>query len=394
MGFSVTKASDGSGYVLVGNTLGNNGDVSGNHGGSDAWIIKIDLNGNVLWEKALGGKGGDYAYDVVTTTDGGYIFSGATNSTDGDLAGLPHHGGTDTWVVKLSASGDIVWQKDLGGSGTERGESIIQTSDGGYVIGGYSNSADGDISANHGDYDAWIIKLNNSGDVLWQKTYGGALYDAAGAIIETTEGLLACSQSSSIDGDLQGLLNHGGSDTWVYAVNGSGNLLWGKTYGGTGDEGNGTIAAVADGYIFSVNTTSNNGDVSGNHGYSDTWVAKIDAAGNLGPRKCFGGFDMDAARIRYIEQNSGNIILAGYTFSKNGDIPTSKGGEDLWVLRLDANLNKISSNVLGGRGGDMANDAIPTADGMYITAGRSNSTSGDVTGNHGGEDMWVVKFKF
>jgi hypothetical protein len=100
---------------------------------------------------------------------------------------------------------------------------------------------------------------------------------------------------------------------------------------------------------------------------------------------------MDNARICSVDA-SGNIVLTGYTFSRSGDIPGSKGSEDMWVLKTDANGNKIYSGVLGGKNGDMSNAAIPTTDGKFISAGRSNSTSGDVTGNHGGEDMWVVKF--
>ena len=393
MGFAVTKANDGSGYVLAGNTLGNTGDVSGNHGGSDAWIVKIDLAGNILWQKTFGGSAGDNAYDIVATSDGGYIFSGSTSSTDGDLTGLTNHGGIDVWVVKLSASGEIEWQNELGGSGTERGDAIIQTPDGGYLLSSSTNSTDGDVTSNHGGGDAWLIKLSSSGNLDWQKTYGGSLNDGSGSATLTTGGFIVCGSSASTDGDLTGLTNRGGSDTWVYAIDGVGNLLWGKTYGGTGSEGGGTIYPASGGFVFSTTTNSNNGDVSGNHGYVDTWVVNIDAGGTKIWQKCFGGFDMDNARIRDIDA-SGNIVLTGYTFSRNGDIPASKGGEDLWVMRLDRNGNKLYSNVLGGRGGDMSNDAVPTDDGMYITAGRSNSNSGDVSGNHGGEDMWVVKFKF
>jgi hypothetical protein len=393
MGFAIAKTIDGSGYILAGTTSGNDGQVSNNHGGTDAWILKVDLNGNVLWKKTIGGTGSDWAYDIVATNDGGYVFSGTTSSTDGDLSYLTNHGGTDTWVVKLSGTGDIIWQQELGGSGTERGLSIINTSDNGFMIGGYSNSNDGNLTSNHGDYDAWLIKLNGSGGVDWQKLYGGSGYEEVGSVLQVPGGFEVCGSAASSDGDLALTTGHGGRDVWLYAVDASGNFLSGKTYGGSGGDGGSKVYALGDGFLFSGTTSSNNGDVSGNHGYVDTWLVKTGSAGDIIWQKCYGGTDMDNARICDVDA-SGNIVLSGYTFSKSGDISGSKGSEDMWVLKTDAYGNKLNSTVLGGRGGDIANTAIPTADGMYISSGRSNSTSGDVTGNHGGEDMWVVKFLF
>jgi hypothetical protein len=393
MGNAVVKAIDGSGYILAGITTGNDGQVTNNHGGTDAWIIKIDLTGNILWQKTFGGSGSDWAYDIVATEDGGYVFSGTTSSTDGNLASLTNHGGTDTWVVKLSGTGDIIWQQELGGSGTERGMSIINTTDHGFLVGGYSNSNDGDITSNHGDYDAWLIKLDASGSVAWQKLYGGTGYEEVGSVLDTASGFEVCGSTGSIDGHLSSTTAHGGRDVWLYAVDPAGNFLSGKTYGGSGGDGGSKIYRSEDGFLFSGTTSSNNGDVSGNHGYVDTWLVKTGASGNIIWQKCYGGTDMDNARICDIDP-SGNIVLVGYTFSKSGDISGSKGSEDMWVLKTDAKGNKLNSIVLGGKSGDMANSAIPTADGMYISAGRSNSTTGDVTGNHGGDDMWVVKFMF
>ena len=383
-GESITKTLDGTGYILTATTLGNDRDVSDSHGGADAWVVKIDLNGNLLWQKAFGGTAGDYAYDISPTADGGYILCGASTSTDGDLSELTNHGGTDLWVVKLSASGDMEWQKLLGGSGEERSGSVIQASDGSYLISGYTNSTNGDIILNHGDYDVWMINLSSTGELLWQKTYGGSLYDAAGGninsnILSQSDGFLLMAASASTNGDLSALTNHGGQDTWILKIDISGNLLWSKTYGGSGGEGDGTIYPFDGGYLFSTTTTSNNGDVLGNHGYADTWVVKIDATGNKLWQKCFGGTDMDNARIIDIDAN-GKIVLVGYSFSKNGDIPRTKADEDLWVLRLDADGNKLYSDVITG--GDMANSAVPTNDGMYITSGRGNN------------DVWTVKFKF
>jgi hypothetical protein len=225
--------------------------------------------------------------------------------------------------------------------------------------------------------DAWIIKLNSSGGVDWQKTYGGSLNENATAITAIRDGnFIVSAVANSTDGDLSTQLHHGGNDAWLFKIDGTGNLLWQKEYGGSGDEGAGAALPTADGgYIFSGNTTSNNGDVSGNHGYADTWLVKISSAGNISWQKCFGGNDMDNAHIENIDA-AGNILLIGYTFSRNGDIVGYKGGEDLWVLLTDQNGNKINSSVLGGKSSDTGEDAIPTADGMYVGIGRTESTSG------------------
>jgi hypothetical protein len=383
MGYAITSDAAGN-YVFTASALTNSGDVSGHHGGvgADAWVVKINSSGLIGWSHCFGGTNGDYAYDILSTTDGsGYVFAGVTKSSDGDLSGQVYHGERDVWVAKLNAStGDIVWQKTFGGSADDWANSIIETNDGGFLVVGSTSSTNGDVTQMRGSSDVWIIKLDNNGNMIWQKTYGGSLGDAASSVTQVGNELILCAGSSSIDGDLSTLNNHGGSDSWVFRLDLSGNLLCGKTYGGTGGEGEGAIYPVEGGYVFSTTTNSSNGDVSGNHGYVDTWVVKIDASGNKIWQKCFGGTDMDNANIVDVDA-TGKIVLVGYSFSKNGDIPRTKANEDLWVVRVDAsNGNKLYSDVITG--GDMANDAVPTNDGMYMTSGRGNG------------DAWLVKFKF
>jgi len=393
LGFAIDKTPDG-GYILAGSTTGSDGDVTSNHGVADAWIVKIKADGSIDWQKTFGGSKGDYPYDVISTSDGGYLFCGATyGSNDGDIAGF-HGGSNDAWIVKLSSTGSIEWQKVLGGSGGESMEAVIQTSAGDYIVVGGTNSTDGDVSSTHGDNDAWIIKLNSSGDAVWSRTYGGSSSDGAASIIPLADGFMISAETQSNNGDLTGLTSHGGSDTWLIKINGDGDILWKKTYGGTNGEGSGRILKTSDGgYVFSTTTTSNNGDVSGNHGYADTWVVKINSAGNIVWQKCFGGNDMDNADIMNVT-SSGQIVLVGYTFSKNGDITGLKGGEDFWTMLLDASGNKLKSNVLGGRGGDMGSESVTLSDDTYMAIGRTSSTDGDVIGLHGANDIWLVKFKF
>lgn len=394
LGFSVAVVPNGNGYILAGNTLGNNGDVSGNHGGSDAWIVEIGLTGNISWQKTFGGTAGDYADAIISTSDGGFIFSGHTISNDGDLSGFTNHGDYDAWIVKINPDKSIAWQKTFGGSAYDDASSIIQTGDGGYLVAGSTNSNDVDFTGSHGNNDAWVLKLNSTGDLVWKKLYGGSLYDAANTILPVADGYMVCASSASNDGDLSGFSTHGGKDAWFFKINDTGDILWQKTYGGSNDDNGNGIRTKSDGsYVISATTASNNGDVTGNHGNVDTWVANITSSGSIVWQKCFGGADMDNAKIKDINA-AGEIVVVGYTFSRNGDISGFKGGEDFWTLRLDANGNKLNSTVFGGKSSDTGEDGVATPDGMYLGVGRTESTSGDVSGNHGLSDLWVIKFKF
>jgi len=166
---------------VAGETWSNDGDVSGNHGGSDYWVVKLNSSGDIEWQKCLGGTnsdGGifnDYIYSIQQTSDGGFIMACETMSNDGDVSG--NHGSYDAWVVKLNSLGDIEWQKCLGGTNRDIANSIQQTSDGGFIVAGYTYSNDGDVSGNHGYCDAWVVKLNSSGDIEWQKCLGGTNWD-------------------------------------------------------------------------------------------------------------------------------------------------------------------------------------------------------------------------
>jgi PKD repeat protein len=157
---SIQQTSDG-GYIVAGSTLSDDGDVSGNHGDRDAWVVKLDADGKVLWQRCLGGSNLDSASSIQQTSDGGYIVAGETSSDDGDVSG--NHGDRDAWLVKLDADGKIAWQRCLGGSIEDGARSVQQTVDGGYILAGYTESIDGDVSGNHGDRDALVVKLDDGG---------------------------------------------------------------------------------------------------------------------------------------------------------------------------------------------------------------------------------------
>ena len=152
-GYDIRQTPDG-GFIVTGYSSSNDGDVSGNHGGEDVWVVKLNNTGTIQWQKSFGGSENDEGYSVQLTTDGGYIICGQSASNNGDVTG--NHGNSDVWVVKLNSAGSIQWQKSFGGSGEDAGL-IWQTTDGGYIVVGYTSSNDGDITGNHGGDDAWVI---------------------------------------------------------------------------------------------------------------------------------------------------------------------------------------------------------------------------------------------
>jgi hypothetical protein len=396
---SIQQTTDG-GFIICGASVSNDGDVSGNHGGSDIWVVKFNASGNLVWQKCLGGTLNEYPTSIQQTTDGGYIICGWTQSNDGDVSGF--HGLGDVWIVKLNATGSLLWQKCLGGTMNESNSLIQQTTDGGYIICSESQSNDGDITGNHGGNlgveDIWVVKLNSTGSLLWQKCLGGTWNESKTSIQQTTDGgFIICCLTYSNDGDISGF--HGQSDIWVVKLNASGNLVWQKCLGGTLFDAVSDASSIQQttdgGYIIFGYTGSNDGDVAGNHGGSDLWVVKLNASGNLVWQKCLGGTSGDGPNENSIKQTTdGGFIICGWTQSNDGDVSGNHDGMDLWVVKLNASGNLVWQKCLGGTWDESDSDASSiqqTTDGGYIICSETQSNDGDVSGNHGGGDIWVVK---
>ena len=216
------------GYILAGSTGSNDGDVSGNHGGSDVWVMKMDANGNLQWQKTFGGSDNENAISIVQTTDGGYFVLASTQSpNNGDVTG--NHGLLDAWVLRLDASGNLAWQKCFGGTGSDYGESLALTSDGGFIISAHTNSSDGDVSGNHGSRDAWVVKLDGAGNLQWKRCYGGSLHEGETSIVQTADGgYVLAANATSTDGDVT--TGPGGGDFWIVKLNPAGAIQWQKSF--------------------------------------------------------------------------------------------------------------------------------------------------------------------
>jgi len=328
----ITTTLDG-GYIMAGFSYSNDGDASGNHGIGDAWVVKLDGEGRIIWQKSLGGYAGDVAHSVAATRDGGYIIACETGSFSGDVSG--NHGVNDGWVVKLDKDGNILWQKALGGSDFDTFYSIAESPDGGYIAAGDTRSDDGDVSGYHGVNDGWVVKLDKDGNKLWQKTLGGANADGIKSIIVTPDGgYMTAGITKSNDGDVSG--NHGEGDAWIVKLDKDGNILWQKALGGSDWETAYSVASTPDGnYVIAASTRSNDGDVSGFHGGDgdDAWVVKLDKDGNKLWQKVLGGSAADVASS-IITALNGGYVIAGDTRSNDGDISGSHRAVGAWVFTL------------------------------------------------------------
>ncbi len=354
-------------------------------------VFTLTINAQVPsieWQKSFGGSSYDLAWSVIQTTDGGYVVAGYSFSNNGDVTG--HHGNNDYWIVKLSNTGAIQWQKSLGGSNTEEAWSIIQTTDGGYAIAGGSASSDGNVTGHLNARDYWVVKLNSTGTIQWQKILGGSGNDIAASIIQTIDGGYAIAgRSVSNDVDVSG--NHGVDDFWVVKLNSIGTIEWQKSLGGSSfDLAYSIIQTIDSGYVVAGSSQSNDGDVSGNHGSDDYWIVKLSNAGIIEWQKSFGGSGTDMA-YSIVQTTDGGYAVAGLTGSNDGNVTGNHVVGEYWVIKLTITGTIEWQKCLGGNGSDYASSIIQTSDGGYAIAGRSESDDGDVTGNHGSGDYWIVK---
>lgn len=341
---SLVETSDG-GFLFAGYAgSNNNGDVSGFHGNVDAWLVKLSSDGTIEWQHCYGGGGEDVAMDIKATDDGGYVFCGRSNSNDGDASG--GQGNLDYWVVKIDATGTIEWQKMMGGTAVDRAEYIEPTTDGGYIITGYTSSSDGDITGFQGNEDIWVVKLSSTGTLEWQKSLGGTGYDESFCIKQTVEGgFILAGLITSADGDVSGY--HGGGDAWVVKLSATGTMEWQKALGGAGFDNATAINTTSDGgFIIQGNSNSGDGDASGPHGGYDFWIVKMDNTGIIEWQKMLGGSGTDQTLSKEIHETADHgFIMTGFSESINGDLTTNYGQADIWVVKLSAPAG-ISSNTM------------------------------------------------
>ncbi len=329
-GSNIICQTPDSGYFAVGSSTSNSGDVTGNHGAGDCWIYKLDRFGTLQWQKCLGGSQTDFGSDVIQTDDGGYIIVGGTYSNDGDVSGS--HGNDDVWIVKIDSLGNIEWQNCYGGSENESGSSIKSTFDNGFIVAATTRSIDGDVTGLQGDSDYWIFKIDSIGNLLWQKCFGGSDLEIATDVIEVDDhGFIVAGMTESI---LNG--THGNAEGLIIKTDSVGNLVWQKCLGGSSYEELVSLSLTNDGgFIVGGHTESNDGDVMGCHGNGNAWIVKLTSAGVIEWQKCIGGSYGEFARSIF-QTNDGGYIFSGISLSNDGDLTSNYGDFDYWVVKLSS----------------------------------------------------------
>lgn len=392
--------SDG-GFIAVGDTRSSqSGDVSqANNGLRDFWIIRTDQNGNLLWEKNMGGSSDEIAYAVIECQDGNFLIGGysASQVISGDID-EGSNGNNDAWLVKLDPDGDVIWKQLFGGIGSDIISNIVELPDGHIVVAGDSNSSadtNTDIKtvSTNGNLDYWVSKLDNNGNIIWTNMYGGSGFDFLRDIEMTSDGsFILVGSGTSSDGDISGT-NAGSHDTWIVKISESGDIIWEKLYGGSGFEATWAISvADLDTLIVASYTDSSDGDVTApTLGGRDYWVKKLDPNGNMMWNKRYGSAGEDSTSDM-VKTNDGNFVITGRS---NSFFPwkANIGETDTYTIKIDDTGAIIWSSLIGGSQYDDGEVVLKTSDGGVVIGATTNSSvSGDITSsNNGSNDIWLVK---
>lgn len=383
---------------------------------SDFWLIKINSSGTKVWDKTLGGNAKDNLEALTLTADGGYLIGGTSSSGISGEKSQATRGSSyneDYWVVKITDRGAKVWDKTIGGYNTDALKSIVPTADGGYLLGGTSDS---DIIAdktagNKGFTDYWVVKIQANGTLAWDRTYGGRDLDNFSTLVADPNGafLLGGSSTSGIGLD-KSEPNRSDNDYWLVKIDESGGKIWDKTFGGsTGDGGvfgtsygdflSAIITTPDGGYLVGGTSDSNAGaDKSENSkGFTDFWVVKIKEElpqATLSWANAYGGLEAESF-TSIIPTPDGGYLLGGHSLSPNSGDKTQdgRGNNDFWIVKTDASGRKIWDKRFGGINHDYLNQIITTSDGGYLLGGSSTSGQGGdkSQSSRGSQDYWVVK---
>ncbi|WP_461867150.1 PEGA domain-containing protein [Thermococcus sp.] len=345
--------------------LARNGDIivagytkSFGAGYKDVWILRLDENGNVIWQKTYGGSKDDVANAVAIAPNGDIIVVGYTKSF-----GM---GDADVWVLRLDENGNVKWQKTYGGSRSDWANAVIVDKNRNIIVAGWTRSFGA------GDDDIWVLKLNSEGNVKWQKTYGGSNWDAASTVALTSTGDIVVAGSTASFGA-------GSADVWVLRLDANGNVKWQKTYGGIKLDGGlyglisylptTVISVISDNDIIVASYTDS-------FGKGGIWLLRLDGNGNVKWQKTYGVH---------------NDVPYAITVTPEGDIVVGGWGTNLntwgsfWVFRLDANGNIEWQKIYGADPWNGAHAVALAPSGDIIVAGQIESFGA------GGADIWVLR---
>ncbi len=396
--FDFVLNSDGS-VIIGGQSASGDGDVSNNKGGNDGWVVKLSPEMIIEWEKNYGGTSNEGFMAVIPYGDN-YLAIGPTASTDGQVNG--NHGGRDVWLVVFNdLNGGIVSKKCFGGSGDDVAYSVLLN--GTYiVIAGATTSTDGDVNApSYGSQDGWIFVLDENLEIIWSKTYGGEDDDCFTKIMVSNEDptkYTAVGKTKSSSGNIEEWsYNNGGYDGLsvdVSTSNGEISIL--SCWGGTANESFNAIVQVNSKYQLGGTGHSPDG-YGGNLGEGDFLTTQTDNQGSLWWQYSNGGTMNDSlTTMSQAGGDSNDFIAAGLTWSNDIEVSNNHGGSDAWIIRKtseESSSNLLWKKTFGGPGNDgiTAISPIPWEYGAFIAVGHSGEVGGDIPENKGESDIWIMK---
>lgn len=368
----LVKTADG-GYLITTSSKSIDGDMTGNHGYYDILAVKFNSNDQIEWKKVIGGSYDEFGTGTILCTDGGFLFYCASSSNNGDISG--NHGDVDYCLIKTDASGNILWQKSYGGSSWDFPTMGIQTTDGGFLIGGNTASNNGDVTGHRGlglIYDLWLLKVSATGTIEWQKCFGGYNDETyVFQIFENANDYTIAGNTSSTDGDLTGV-NAGGYTTWLFNIDKTNrNINWQKV---NNMYSLGNIQKMADGTYLQY--PSSNGKL---------YVKKLSSTGNeTSSVELLGGLFFSFSINDFLLDSDGGYVFVGTQRIADRTFP------ELLVVKFDASFNLVWQKSCGGSYYETGYRIIKNGD-DFIVLGTSDSNDSDVNGNHGDIDIWLLR---
>jgi gliding motility-associated-like protein len=376
------------------------------------FIVKLDFDGNVLWQRIYGGDQDDRLWAIIPTADGGFLAGGYSHSSVSGDKTQPSYGDMDVWIMKLDAQGQLLWEKAYGGLYRDELFALLEIPGGGYLLGCNSWSDAGPVKTepSRGEQDFWLIRIDSQGNKLWDKTIGGSGYDQINDLAWSPDGQVLLSGGTVSDGgtgDFSAEPSRGGMDFWLGKFNlNTRSLTWNHRYGGMGEDYPYALHLSPSGKHFLGGLSGsgpappgpfNNGkDAPFYGGKSDYWLLELNLNGQKIREWSFGGTGLDD--LYAIQENIlGHLILGGVTDSGISGTKTSAphGGYDFWLIGLDDNGNQIWEQTVGGTMNDALTQIASRPDGSLVLGGHSDSNIGfeKTENNLGVNDFWVLHYE-
>ena len=378
-------------------TISDNNDDTGTVGDGDGNNNLQGFTGTIDWLKTLGGTAIEQAVSAVITTDGNIAVLAYTNSVGGDIPTTKQTTDLDLWLLKLTPQGNILWSKIYGDLEDEVATKINNTTDGGFIVSGYSRSNNCSPDSNSGFHDYWLLKLDNNGNQQWCKNYGFAGSDQAFDVFQTSDGgyfasgFLDVTASGGLGNDDRNPQpEHGVGEFWVIKMDANGDFIWRRYFGGTNNDRSYDAIQTPDGGFLVVGASeSTDFDIIDKKGSYDFWVVKVSANGDKQWTKSYGGTEIDGA-FEITTSNDGNYFIAGDTRSTDLDVTNPLGGGDFWIIKIAPNGNLLNQKSFGGSQFESARSIKNISSNRLLISGSTRSNNNNVTENKGENDAWVI----